>query len=633
MIFDGSFESAGPLKKSLRKIDYEVPVSNFIVPKLLMISYPDSYAPPQVTLVTQTPAKLNQILLLSILVLISWTLISPCYAAENGNTFTEIINGGEKTTNTWQNMWSGFQNGNSTTASTQPLAANRTRRIDPSDYYNYYEGGWDITNSHYILSLLYSGAPLFATAVIWCFCAGLGIFIFYLCYCCCCCKNKREQKYSRKAHTISLTFLVIFLIMAVAGGAFFYYGQVNFQSTVTDVLAHVVRKANEVIDVANDAFTNLASAAKMGIANYSLPEDFKQNIEQLNKLFNYTAILPKFQAEGTTRSADLVLDVVRHWFLGVSAVLLVLVVVGFIMSFCGWKLAVYIAIGDTCVAMEDWVRRPHNGTALSKLLPCMDEETAQKNLVITRNTSFGMVNWINAFILDVANADVTPNRQALYYNQSGPLMPFLCNPFSPNLTERTCANNEVQLNSAPQAYKGFVCPTSPSGICTSIGRMTPDHYTQIMVATKASDTLAQEGQFLVELADCSFVAETFDEIIKQHCPLLRRYGEDVNIGLLLLAVALMCSIILWASTLLCQSKLSLVVGIPFSALVPPRSLIQLPHRVRLFSPPPSGDSPLSCDSLFRHRPLCETLSSSTTTIESLHRPLASTRFSLEGYDN
>lgn len=30
------------------------------------------------------------------------------------------------------------------------LAANRTHRIDPIDGFNYYTGGWNITNPHYL---------------------------------------------------------------------------------------------------------------------------------------------------------------------------------------------------------------------------------------------------------------------------------------------------------------------------------------------------------------------------------------------------------------------------------------------------------------------------------------------------
>ncbi|KAF7814415.1 plasma membrane fusion protein [Senna tora] len=47
----------------------------------------------------------------------------------------------------WKEKKSKFQESNSVFA----LAANRTRRIDPSNDFKLYEGGWDVTNSHYYL--------------------------------------------------------------------------------------------------------------------------------------------------------------------------------------------------------------------------------------------------------------------------------------------------------------------------------------------------------------------------------------------------------------------------------------------------------------------------------------------------
>lgn len=56
----------------------------------------------------------------------------------------------------FQNANSTLENNSTSTLSTAnssmvPLAAERTRRIDPStDDFSYYEAGWDITNEHYI---------------------------------------------------------------------------------------------------------------------------------------------------------------------------------------------------------------------------------------------------------------------------------------------------------------------------------------------------------------------------------------------------------------------------------------------------------------------------------------------------
>lgn len=101
--------------------------------------------------------------------------------------------------------------------------------------------------------------------------------------------------------------------------------------------------------------------------------------------------------------------------------------------------------------MEEWLQHPQDHTALSKLLPCMDKAAAKRTLDMTRNTSFHMVNLVNAFVINVANnANVPPYLQDAYYNQSGPFMPLICNSFFPDLTERTCDPVEVVLKDAPK---------------------------------------------------------------------------------------------------------------------------------------------------------------------------------------
>ncbi|KAF7814412.1 Envelope glycoprotein B [Senna tora] len=74
-------------------------------------------------------------------------------------------------------------------------------------------------------------------------------------------------------------------------------------------------------------------------------------------------------------------------------------------------------------------------------------------------------------------------------------------------------------------------------MCNSKGRLTPDLYSQTMAAANMSHTLYKDGPFLVGLADCTFVAETFDEINEEHCSNMRLYTSHVFIGLMLLSLA------------------------------------------------------------------------------------------------
>ncbi|KAF7814413.1 putative UPF0481 protein [Senna tora] len=68
-------------------------------------------------------------------------------------------------------------------------------------------------------------------------------------------------------------------------------------------------------------------------------------------------------------------------------------------------------VGDTCVAMEDWLEHPENRTVLTKLLPCVDDATAKQAQDLTRNTSLEIVTMANEFLRNVANSDKSPGQE------------------------------------------------------------------------------------------------------------------------------------------------------------------------------------------------------------------------------
>lgn len=108
------------------------------------------------------------------------------------------------------------------------------------------------------------------------------------------------------------------------------------------------------------------------------------------------------------------------------------------------------AVGDTCVAMDEWVQHPTAHTALDEILPCVDNATAQQTLLQSRDVARQLVILVDKIISDVTNRNLPAQAGPVYYNQSGPLMPPLCNPFNPDLTVRPCVPGEVPLDNATE---------------------------------------------------------------------------------------------------------------------------------------------------------------------------------------
>lgn len=105
------------------------------------------------------------------------------------------------------------------------------------------------------------------------------------------------------------------------------------------------------------------------------------------------------------------------------------------------------AISDTCLAMEEWVDNPHAATALSSILPCVDQRTTNKTLFQSKEVINDIVNVVNTYIYTFANANPSQTEYN-YYNQSGPAMLPLCYPFDSRLQDRECASQEVSMANA-----------------------------------------------------------------------------------------------------------------------------------------------------------------------------------------
>ncbi|CAN1287838.1 hypothetical protein LINPERPRIM_LOCUS19743 [Linum perenne] len=446
------------------------------------------------------------------------------------------------------------------------LAAERTYRKDPLDSFKRYNGGWNISERHYWASVGFTAAPLFLVGLIWFL--GFGICLLLGCLCHFCCK-KKIHGYSRIAYAISLICLVLFSIAAIIGCIVLYNGQGKFHRSTTQTLEYVVSQADSTVENLKNVSDYLASAKLLGVDQVFLPADVQTDIDQIGGRINSSAsLLSEKSSENAGDMRDL-LDSVRLALIVVAAIMLVLtflglckpplptrllmfdlVVLGWILVagtfiLCGIFLLLHNVAGDACVAMDQWVQNPAAHTALDEILPCVDTATAQETLSKSKEVTSQLAEVVNQVITNMSNINFSPNFKPLYINQSGPLVPILCNPFHADLTDRPCSPGEVDLNNATQAWSSYVCQVSPSGTCITTGRLTPTIYSQMVAAINVSFGLINYAPFLVSLEDCSFARQTFSDINRQHCPGLRRYSREVYIGLVIVSTAVMLSLIFW----------------------------------------------------------------------------------------
>lgn len=446
------------------------------------------------------------------------------------------------------------------------LAEERTARKDPLDGLKKYRGGWNISERHYWGSVAFTAAPFFVMALVWFVVFGLSLSLICLCYCCC---ARQPYGYSKSAYALSLILLILFTVVAIVGCVVLYTGQAKFHGSTDETLKYIVHQANTTAQKLRNLSDDLASAKKVGVAQVFLPVQVQSDIDEIQTKLNSSSYALSEKTEDNRDKIHRVINTVMLVLIILSAVMLLLTFIGFLFSIFGMQCMVYTLVifgwilvtltfilcgvflvlhnvtADTCVSMNEWVENPTAHTALDDILPCVDNATAQETAIRNKEVTSQLVNVINQVITNVTNINFAPNFTPLYYNQSGPLVPLLCNPYRPDFSDRVCDPNEVSLTNATQVYSRFVCQVSSSGICTTTGRLTPNFYNQMTGGIKLCNSLYLYGPFLVELQDCTFVRQTFTEISHDHCPGLRRYSNWIYIGLLMVSLAVLLSLVFW----------------------------------------------------------------------------------------
>uniref|UniRef100_A0A6N2MXL9 RING-CH-type domain-containing protein n=1 Tax=Salix viminalis TaxID=40686 RepID=A0A6N2MXL9_SALVM len=435
-----------------------------------------------------------------------------------------------------------FRNGTSETDAQAPgpsdytlvLAAKRTDRPDILHGFKRYREGWNITDPHYWASVGFTGAAGFVLAFLWFFLFGFALVAHH----CCKWRFNIKDKGSSRSQRICLIMLILFTCAAAIGCILLCVGQDYFHGEAMNTLKYVVNQSDYTVQTLKNVTEYLSLAKTINIAQLVLPSNVMDDIDKLNVDLNAAA---DTLTEKTSENAGKIVKVFNAVYVSESSAVSI--------DYCGCSDAYpgsswFFAISDTCLAMEEWVENPHAASALSSILPCVDQRTTNNTLVQSKEVITDIVNVVNTYIYTFANAN--PSQTDFnYYNQSGPSMPPLCYPFDSHYQDRQCEPREVSMANASVVWQNYTCMVSSSGLCTTDGRVIPDIYRQLVAAVNESYALEYYTPVLLSLQDCKFVRDTFQEITSSHCPPLEHYLKIVNAGLGLISVGVLLCLVLW----------------------------------------------------------------------------------------
>ncbi|KAM5567084.1 hypothetical protein ABKV19_015282 [Rosa sericea] len=365
-----------------------------------------------------------------------------------------------------------------------------------------------------------------------------------------------------------LIILIVFTCAATVGCILLSVGQAEFHEEVLHTLNFVVNQSDYTVQTLRNVTEYLTLAKDINVAQVFLPTDVMDSIDKLNVDLNTAADTLTEKTSENSDKVKKVFSIVRSVLIAVAAVMLFLAVIGLLLSVLRHQHAIHIfivsgwllvaitfilcgafvilnnAVSDTCMAMEEWVENPHAETALSNVLPCVDQKTTNQTLSQSKGIINDMVTVVNTFIYTYANT-YPSHSDPYYYNQSGPLMPALCYPYDSELRDTQCGDQQVSITNASLVWQNYTCEVSASGMCITPGRVKPEIYTQLVAAVNESYALQHYTPPLLSLQDCNFVRDTFRTITSSYCPPLDHYLKIVNAGLALISVGVLLCLLLW----------------------------------------------------------------------------------------
>ncbi|GAB2254654.1 hypothetical protein Droror1_Dr00022463 [Drosera rotundifolia] len=445
------------------------------------------------------------------------------------------------------------------------LARNRTRRPDILRRFKRYQGGWDVRNKHYWASIGFTGAPGFILAVLWFVSFGMALVVHH----CCGCRISIEGKRYEHARQICLILLVVCTCISMTGSILLSVGQNEFYSEALHTVSYVVNQSDYTVQMLRNVTEYLSLAKSINLSRVILPSDIQEDIDELKVDLTSTAQTLTVKTSDNAAIIRRVFNIVRASLIVVAAVMLLVALVGLVLSllgyqnpihlfiFSGWFLvfATFILCGvfviidnavlDSCTAMQEWANNPQAETALSDILPCVDERYTNQTLNESKKVVAGIANVVNQFIYTYADTNRS-RGDMFYYNQSGPLMPPLCFPYDNQLQDHDCGPQEVSMENASVVWEKYICkPSKHHDICRTVGRLTPSMYSQLVVAVNASYAIKHYTPPMLSLENCDFVRNAFTNITSSYCPLLEHYLGLVVAGLALISVGVMLCLILW----------------------------------------------------------------------------------------
>ena len=374
-----------------------------------------------------------------------------------------------------------------------------------------YEGGFEVTNEDYLLSLVGQGFPGIGMAILLVVVMILMIIVYIVATicgatCCKCCNGAyKPRKFSNRDLKINKVVILVFVALTAAG-AFIVFSEgpklmestsdltQAMADTISDLLDDVTQIANAMEGAdssmsagggAGGQMTELRDAA--GNVDETI-QDAQDQIDEVLKRASDVIVISAGVMFGVT------FFVFAAAFIGWWRLLILITVILSILMIVAWLVwgvvsIITVLVDDLCWAMQDYLDDAQ-ASDLGDLIPCMDTKTAVETMNMAREMSFNGIVAVNSFLEDFGAEN--PAQLYLCYQFVRMRLDDLCNSQNPyygeEYSEFICKgyrNNELTGSGGLDTKDDEEVYAFPQASCPY-----PTHFYEVLIGNFANEPTA-----------------------------------------------------------------------------------------------------------------------------------------------
>ena len=374
-----------------------------------------------------------------------------------------------------------------------------------------YEGGFEVTNTDYLLSLVGQGFPGIGMAILLVVVMILMIIVYIVATicgatCCKCCNGAyKPRKFSNRDLKINKVVILVFVALTAAG-AFIVFSEgpklLESTSDLTQAMADTISDLLDDVTQIADAMEGADSSMSVGGGPGGMTTQLRDAAGNVDETIQDA----QDQIDGVLKQASDIIVISAGVMFGVTffvfaaafigwwRLLILITVILSILMIVAWLVwgvvsIITVLVDDLCWAMQDYLDDAQ-ASDLGDLIPCMDTKTAVETMNMAREMSFNGIVEVNSFLEDFGAEN--PAQLYLCYQFVRMRLDDLCNSQNPyygeEYSEFICKgyrNNELTGSDGLDTKDDNEVYAFPKASCPY-----PTHFYEVLIGNFANEPTA-----------------------------------------------------------------------------------------------------------------------------------------------